>query len=477
MQPQRQRIGNGDIGERTAKVERLDAVDQIFAHARVALGARRRRRLFIVAHGLGQLQARGRKAVLIKRVILPVHRPQRAPLHGIGQRVAAQRISEGATRGDGAIAAIAHHFGQRGQGAAVRRGLRGKVDFDDVVDRIQDHAGEVEQEVRVPHLVHRHGVRPGRDDVTRHIRDIRPPLTQQHPHVNAIGIHGFGIVDDGDLEVDHFAVGHNQAVGLQINVQVRNVRIGAGTPRDLAGVMAQVGIRHKVAGAQKARHPLFRILEIEVGRVGEAVEVFARAAQRPCHHKSAVFAQVEVVNAIPGIVLGVRRAAAGLGTEINVRDRAMGSTAITHNELGTAGVELTRHRSAREDVTRRRPLRVIEEEGRRSAAIRHQHRLGAAAGVQHQFAIHPRRLQPRGGDDGRVGRDLDAGIRRRATIIQRGLIDDGSFASHHLCRHQYRDGAFVQGKRRQAIADLGQQVGGAPLQGLAAGPRTRHAVR
>ena len=476
-QPLRQRIEHRHIAETAAKVERLDAVNQVFPHARIALDARRRRVFFVIAHSLGQFQTRRREAVLVERVILPVHRPQRGPLHGIGQRVVAQRIGEGATRRDGVVVAIAHHFRQRGQRAAVRRGLRGKVDFDDVIDRVQHHAREVEQEVRVPHLLHRHDIRAGRDDVAGHVSHIRPALAQQHARINPVGVHRFGVVDNRHREVDHFAVGHNRTVGLQINVQVRNVRIGVSGPRYGFWGAAQVGKRHEIAGQEGNRRPLLRILEVEVGRIRQTIQILARAPQRPRHHKPAVLAQIEVVNAVAGIILGVGGAAGALGAEVNGRMRAHRASVVGHNEFRAARIELARHRRPREDVSCGRPFLVIKHGRRRSAAVGHHHGLGATADGQLQLAINSRRLQARRGHDGCLIADLDAGIRFRTTIIQLGLVDDGGFASHHLGRHQNRDGAFGLLIRRQPIARLGQQIGDAPLQGLATRSRTRHAVR
>ena len=461
----RQAVRDRHGAEFAAEVQGLDPVDQVLAHARIPAGSRRPGRFFVVAHGLGQRMPRRREPVLVEGIVLAVDRADHAAGHRIGQRRLAPHVRERARRRDQRIAAIAHHFGHGRQEAAVRGRGGPERHRDLVVQRIQDHARETEQKVCVALLFVVHGRRARRHDVARQIGQVFPARAHLHPHVDALGIRGFGVVHHVQREHHRGAVLDDQAVGLQVDVQVRNARegrVGAGRAARLA---AQVGVGHPVARSQRGRIALLRILIVQVRRVRQAVEVVPRAGEGPDHREAAVLAQFQIGEAVADVVLGVRRAAQRVRAEIHRGDRAVRRAAIGHRQARRR--ELAAGRRSREDIAGGRVFRIQDVRVRRGAAVRHHHRLRPAAGIQRHRADQARRRQARRRDQRHAVGRRQARVAFRAPVVHRSRIDHRSRAVIHDAGDQDLDRALAQRERRQIVACQGRQRRVAPDQRLA----------
>ena len=468
----RQAVGDRHVAEFAAEIERLDPIDQILAHARVPTGSRRSRRLFVVAHGLGKRVARRREPVLVEGIILAVDRADHAAGHRIGQRRLAPRVRERARRRDQRIAAVAHHFGQRRQEAAVRGRGGPERHRDLVVQRIQTHAREAEQQVRIALQLVVHRRRARRHDVARQVGQVFPSRAHLHAHVDALRIRGLGVVHHVQRKDHRGAVVDDQAVRLQIDIQVRKARKGRIGSRRAARLPAQVGVGHPVARRQRTRIALLGIFVVEVRRIRQAVEVVPRAGQGPDHREPAVLAQFEVVQPVADVVLGVRRAASGVRTEIHRRDGADRRAAVGHRQARRR--EFAAGRRPREDIARRRIFHVQDVGIRRSAAVGQTDGLRPAAGVQRHRTDQARRRQPRRRDDRDVVGGLQADVGRRTAVIHRGHVLDRSRAGNHGAGDQDLDGPLAHGERRQGVARLRHQRRVAPHQRLANDGIRRH---
>ena len=468
----RQRVGDGHIAERAAEIRRLEAVDQVLAHARDPAGVGGRGQFFVVAHGLRKRMTRRRETVLVIGIVLPVDGADHAAGQRVGEGRLPERIGEGAGRHDRRVAAITDHFSIGIQRAAVLRGLRGERHFDFIIDRIEDHAREPHQQVRVPLLLEIHRRRARGHDVARHIGQVSPARPQPHAHVDAVGGGGFRIVEHTEGESYRFAVGHDLAVGLQVDIQVRDAREGRNRRADAAGPGAEIGVGRPVARGQRRGIALLGILEVEVRRIGQAIERAAGAGQRPDHPETAPLAEFKVGEPVADVVLGVGRPAGGVRRKVHDRHRADRRAGVGHDQAGRR--EFAAGRRPGEDVAGRRVLGIDDVRLRRSAAVGDGDGFSAAAGCQRQRIDRRRLLQDGDGDHRNAGRIGQAGVGRGTAVVQPGGVDHGQRAAGHPAGDRDRDIALAQRKRSDAVAGAGEQRGVAPGQDLACDRIRRH---
>ena len=139
--------------------------------------------------------------------------------HGVGEGRLAQCIGVNTAR-DGGVAAVADHLCQHIEIACGGRGGGLQRQHHLVIQRIQDHAGEVDHQIGAAVLIQHEAGRAGLHQIAGNENQVGPGRPQAHAHMQVARIAEIGGILDRRRKRCNLTVGDDQRVGLHIHPEV-----------------------------------------------------------------------------------------------------------------------------------------------------------------------------------------------------------------------------------------------------------------